>query len=259
MTCTRSASPTTSSTWPSGKTTNSPTALSKAQLKAIYECTDTKWTQVGGASTDTIIPVLPQNGSGTRKTFLTDIGFTTDANGNVTEAPGGCVKTYEENDPYALYVDSSGNQVTDPYALTANPNADALEPMSDGRLNLYTAGYFTNPNLAFGTTTSTTEEVTLSPNVKELTASGNASDGAANYVNKRGLYVIFRDADINSTTKFNGSNLNWVKTLFLNSSVKPFFATGAGQALLSSAGVVPDYGDCGKNPTSASACPPFGS
>ena len=243
-----------------GQTTNSPGALSKAQLKAIYECTDTKWTQVGGSSTDTIIPILPQNGSGTRKTFLTDIGFTTDANGNVTEAPGGCVKTYEENDPYALYVDGTGSQVSDPYALTANPNADALEPMSDGRLNLYAAGYFTNPNLAYGTTTSATDEVTLSPNVKELTAAGNASDGAANYVNKRGLYVIFRESDITSSTRFNGSTLNWVKTLFLNSSApKPFFATGSGQALLSSAGVVPDYGDCGKNPTSASACPPFSS
>ena len=233
-----------------GTTTNAP-ALSSAQLKSIYTCTSTTWTQVGGTSSATIIPVIPQAGSGTRKTFLQDIGFTVASDGTTTPALGGCVKTYEENDPYALYLDSSGNQVADPYAKSAVPNANAIEPISDGRLALYASGYFQNPNLAYGVTTSDTEQVTLNPSVKEIT-SGSPSDGSAAYADIRGLYVIFRDADVNSTVKFNGSATNWVHQLFLGSSA--FFNNSAGQAELVSAGVTPDYADCGTNPTSATAC-----
>ena len=53
-------------------------------------------------------------------------------------------------------------------ALAAAPNANAIEPISDGRLNLYAAGYFTNPNLAYGTTASATDQVTLAPAVHEI-------------------------------------------------------------------------------------------
>ena len=51
--------------------------LSAQQLKSIYTCTATTWTSVGGTSADTIIPIIPQLGSGTRSTFLADIGLTT--------------------------------------------------------------------------------------------------------------------------------------------------------------------------------------
>ena len=57
------------------KTTNA-VPLSAQQLKAIYSCTDTTWTSVGGTSGNTIIPIIPQVGSGTRTTFLADIGLT---------------------------------------------------------------------------------------------------------------------------------------------------------------------------------------
>ena len=59
-----------------------PTTLTVAQLTAIYLCTSTKWNQVGGSSTATIVPVLPQPNSGTRAFFLKQIGVTT---------PGSCV------------------------------------------------------------------------------------------------------------------------------------------------------------------------
>jgi hypothetical protein len=245
-----------------GKTTNA-VPLSNAQLKQIYQCNSgfTHWSDagVGGSSADTIIPIIPQNGSGTRKTFLQDIGFTVNSDGSTTPALGSCVKTYEENDPYALYVDASGNQVPDPYANSANPNPDALEPISDGRLALYADGYFTNPNLPYGTTSSATDQVVLKPQVKEITT-GTPSDNGALYEDIRGLYVIFREADITSNVHFNGSAKNWVQTLFLvpsGTSGTPFFKGAAGAALLASAGVTPDYADCGMNPTTASACGPL--
>ena len=52
-----------------------------------------EWVDVGGTSTNSIIPVLPQVGSGTRSRFLADIGSPT---------LGTCVKTAEENDPTCL-------------------------------------------------------------------------------------------------------------------------------------------------------------
>jgi hypothetical protein len=54
--------------------TGKPATLTIAQLKAIYQCQDTKWNQVGGTSTATITPALPQTSSGTRKFFLGAIG-----------------------------------------------------------------------------------------------------------------------------------------------------------------------------------------
>jgi ABC-type phosphate transport system substrate-binding protein len=242
-----------------GNTTNAP-ALSKQQLFQIYQCNTgfTHWSDagVGGTSADTIIPVIPQLGSGTRKTFLTDIGFTIASDGSSTPALGGCVKTYEENDPYALYLDSSGNQIADPYASAAVPNPDAIEPMSGGRLNMYTAGYFFNPNVAFKASPPAGDEGTLTPLVK-LQLTGTPSDTNALYTDTRGLYVIFRDADVTSAVHFNGSAKNWVQTLFLSSAGAPFFAGPAGGALLASAGVTPDYADCGVNPTTATPCGPL--
>jgi ABC-type phosphate transport system substrate-binding protein len=242
-------------------TTNA-VALSKAQLKQIYLCATgfTKWNDagVGGTSNTTIIPIIPQFGSGTRKTFLQDIGFAVDGAGNSTPALGGCVKSFEENDPYALYVDSSGVQVADPYATSAVANPDAIEPMSDGRLNLYAAGYFQNPNLVYGQAVPAGEQGTLDPTVKLLTA-GTPSDSTPLYVNKRGLYVIFRNSDVSSSTKFNGGTKNWVNTLFFAATGTPFFKSGAGQGLLAQAGIVPDYSDCGVDPSDASTCAPFNS
>ncbi len=239
-----------------GNTTNA-VPLSPAQLFQIYQCATgfTTWNAsgVGGTSSDTIIPVIPQLGSGTRKTFLTDIGFTVNSDGTTTPALGGCVKTYEENDPYALYLDATGNQISDPYATAAAPNPDAIEPMSGGRLALYASGYFFNPNVAIGGSPAGGDQGTLSPAVKLLN-SGTPSSGSL-YTDTRGLYVIFRDAEVTSTAHFNGSAKNWANTLFTSSSA--FFKSSAGQALLSSAGVTPDYGDCGVNPPNSGACGPL--
>jgi ABC-type phosphate transport system substrate-binding protein len=75
-------------TTPSGGATK-PASLTQAQLKAIYSCTTTNWSQVGGGS-GTIVPVLPQTASGTRAFFLSAIGVTT---------PGSCVVNGSINIP----------------------------------------------------------------------------------------------------------------------------------------------------------------
>jgi ABC-type phosphate transport system substrate-binding protein len=59
----------------SGKTSPQPAKLTHAQLVSIYTCADTNWDQVGGANAP-IVPVVPQAGSGTRSTWLTDLGIT---------------------------------------------------------------------------------------------------------------------------------------------------------------------------------------
>lgn len=76
-------------TYATQKTTNAPGNLTTAQLAAIYSCTATTWNQVGGSSTATIKPFLPQTGSGTRNFFLAAIGVAT---------PGSCVdSSVQEN------------------------------------------------------------------------------------------------------------------------------------------------------------------
>jgi ABC-type phosphate transport system substrate-binding protein len=91
--------------------TNAPKNLSTIQLQKIYNCTARTWNQVGGKSHATILAILPQSSSGTRASFLSDIGVTT---------PGACVfstPTLEEN------------QGTD--AVFNNPNA--IVPFSIGK------------------------------------------------------------------------------------------------------------------------------
>jgi ABC-type phosphate transport system substrate-binding protein len=82
--------------------TNAPRNLTTAQLAAIYTCTDTTWNQVGGTSSKTIQPFLPQTGSGLRSSFLKIIGVLT---------PGTCVNSTVQQ-----------NEGTDKQLLN-NPNA----------------------------------------------------------------------------------------------------------------------------------------
>jgi hypothetical protein len=246
-------------------TTTNAVPLSTTQLAAIYNCTDTTWTQVGGTSTDTIIPIVPQVGSGTRKTFLADIGVTT---------PGACVETGEENDPTAIAAatDQTGN--TD-----ATPSKDAIEPMSGGRLNMFqgklgsgasngVGGYFHDPSCSLNAIAASTPAScastadTINPAVAYLT--GTPSTGTL-YTDTRNLYIYFRASDVTSTTTWQpGGTLNWVQTLFYdpcpdNPPVSgdgctndptagevgpggvPYYATGAGQGLISAAGITPTY------------------
>ena len=235
-------------------TSNAP-VLSTAQLNAIYTCSSTAatWNQVGGTATTTIIPVLPQVGSGTRSSFLKALG-----NGTAI-TPGACVKTAEENDPTAIYAFGS--------------SADTIEPMSGGRLNLFQGKlgngtgnngtgtpitYFNDPSCGALVTTAPCPQA-INPAVT-LTTTGTASDGAAAFSINRPLYIYFRDSDVSSSTPYQpGSSLNFVRTLFYNPCSTgltgcvtvsgttygpggpPYYAQAAGQALISAAGINPTY------------------
>jgi ABC-type phosphate transport system substrate-binding protein len=257
-------------------TTNAP-ALSNQQLFGIYTCETgfTHWNDsaIGGTSADTIVPIIPQAGSGTRKQFLLDIGFSSvDSNGNPTPALGGCVRTDEENNPYALYVtgDDPGNGTTDhgnitpiadPYATAAVASPDAIVPFSGARLDMYTKQhYFFNPNVQFGKAVPAGDQGVLSPGIVMAAATGTAHDGNPVYTDERGLYVVFRQSDITNPTHLNGLNKNWVQTLFLNpGGSTPFFQSGNAKADFESAGVSWDFADCGEDPQNgAASCGAFG-
>jgi len=209
-------------------TTNAPT-LTIAQLLQIYEGNDTTWTQVGGTSSDKIIPELPPSGSSVNKTFIADL---TAANGGVAPTLGSDVITVEQNDPTAI--------------TSASSPADAIVPFSEGRLNLWNGvsgdpsvsassnkGYFHDPTVAYpGSSTA------LSPGIKIETGSGAYSDTLD-------IYAVFpQSAEASATPWQPGSTLNWVQALFSDpGGPEPYFESPAGQALLAQAGLVPDYMD----------------
>jgi hypothetical protein len=59
----------------SGETNPQPASLTRTQLTAIFDCQDTNWDQVGGKDAP-IGVVLPVAGSGTRVSWLLDLGIT---------------------------------------------------------------------------------------------------------------------------------------------------------------------------------------
>ena len=218
-------------------------ALSAAQLNLIYSCSggsgpngSLTWNdpRIGGTSTDPIIPIIPQVGSGTRSFFLGQIG-------NPTVGP--CVVTGEENDPTALSAQSSPN--------------DAIEPMSGGRLNLFqgvigspvggtsgTGGYFQDPTcpiqaIEAGSGNCASPANQINPAVHlQTTGTPGGSVGGSLFDVSRPLYVYFRDSDLNSTAVWQpGGTLNQIKTVFWNPTGTSFVCSAAGQALIAAAGV----------------------
>jgi hypothetical protein len=257
-------------------------ALSASELNNIYNTgnntTGTNpyggtgcitWNELPGntsGSTDAIIPVVPQVGSGTRKFFLQTIENSTSS----TPPVGTCTVVAEENDPTAL-----ANQ-TSP--------ADAIEPISQGRLYLYlgetlessgpasgglpSTGYLLDPTCPYnigtsacgtgtvGSTTSPWVPNDVRPKVQTIT--GTPGDTNALFDPTRPLYIYFRNSDLTSTTDFQpGSPENWLNALFYDpcptgatncqtiggisygADGPPYIDTGAGQTDLEDAGVTP--------------------
>jgi ABC-type phosphate transport system substrate-binding protein len=132
-------------TWSAQATTNAPATLTAAQLAAIYNCTDTNWSQVGGKNAP-IHAFIPQSGSGTRSFFLSAIGV---AN------PGSCVSdvngTLEENegvnpvlnDPDAIFPFSIGKYIAERFHSatcfnsSCTPNGSGLRCTPSGTQNLF--------------------------------------------------------------------------------------------------------------------------
>jgi ABC-type phosphate transport system substrate-binding protein len=197
-------------------TTNAPDNLTAAQIVDIYKCNTTNWSTVGGTA-GTIAPEIPQSGSGTGDSFRADL---TALNGGTAVTLGSCVVTVEENDPASL---------------RGNPNAVA--PFSEGRKNLYDSGYFNDPTVKYGVT-----PVPLTSGIKFI--------ATATYTDSRGLYIVFRNADVASTKAFQpGGVLNLVQDLFYNPNnvggATPYVKTDAGKAGIAAAGATPAYVDCG--------------
>ena len=105
------------------KASHAPASLSILQLQAIYSCDASllgtgasgpvHWNQVGGTSTNAVVPVIPQSQSGTRKFFLTAIGVST---------LGSCVKgqdnSVEENEgTNAIFSSSQSRDIVFPYSV----------------------------------------------------------------------------------------------------------------------------------------------
>lgn len=229
------------------KTGSNAVPLTAAQLYHIYQCDPgyTKWNDpnIGGTSSTTIVPIIPQAGSGTRSSFEADMEAAVGAS-SINE--GSCVKTAEENDPTAI---TSG---------LFGPSADAIAPFSGSRLNLYNGtagtngvGYFHDPTAVYP------GGAVIAPNIKMDTGTvpGPIPADAVNqttkpaYDDNRGLFIDFRQSDLSIATPWQpGGTKNMIQTLFSGSN--PYFKTGAGQALVAAAGATPGYVDCGVNPTS---------
>jgi len=216
-------------------TTNATNGLSIAQLKSIYQCTTTNWSAVGTGA-GTIVPLIPQIGSGTRSYFEGQLGLT-------DSTLGSCVQNVEENDPEAIDASSSP--------------ANAVEPMSQSRLYLFQGklsdgtsngfrGYFQDPSCIGDSTNATCVATpTLTPNVKlwttAVTGANTPTDGQALFYPTRPLYIYFRHADIASAKKFQpGGTLNWVRTMLYNpGGATPYWCSAAGQTDISASGIIP--------------------
>jgi hypothetical protein len=210
-----------------------PAGLSADELYKIFvTCTITKWNQLPGnssGSANTIHPLIPQSGSGTRNFFLQDLANA--ENITTTLSPGTCTRTVEEHDPTGIYADPTPG--------------DAIEPFSSGKLTLINSGYFANGVNYTGTGAA---NGAYTPGFLTL-ESGTPGDTNPNYNSSRGLYFVVRQTDVTSTTPFEpGGTQNFVQALLTGGGTG--IQSTNGQSELTYAGFTPDFADCGINPTS---------
>lgn len=221
--------------------TNAPASISGSDLVNIYNCTITDWHTLNAAAPvgSTIVPLYPQPGSGTGKTFLGDLNKIATGSSATPFAPGACAQVSEENDPAAITGQSSTNK----------PNA--IAPFSSGRINLYNAGYFHDPSQAFPTPTAITPGIKLiygsqTANACTAPAQGQTTD----YCRTRGIYVAWRGTDDTAAPAQwqPGIAKSWIQALFAKvngSTSTPYVNSTPGKALIADAGVTPAYVDCG--------------
>lgn len=97
------------------RTTNAPATLTSAQIVGIYQGTIKNWSEVGGKA-GTIVPQIPQSGSGTRSFFTSELKK---LNGGVDVTLASTVVDVQEHDDAIV---------------KSNPNA--IAPFSTGRAEL---------------------------------------------------------------------------------------------------------------------------
>jgi ABC-type phosphate transport system substrate-binding protein len=129
-------------TWAAQATTNAPATLTTAQLAAIYNCTDTNWSQVGGANAP-IHAFIPQSGSGTRSFFLSAIGVASpgscvsDDSGNLQENEG---VNPVLNDPNAIFPYSIGKYIAEKFHSNLCFTKSTCAPNANGVVCTHTPG-----------------------------------------------------------------------------------------------------------------------
>jgi hypothetical protein len=215
-------------------TTNAPAGISDAELVPIYQGVSQTWGDIPGyagpCASCTIVPMVPQPGSGTRNTFLADLAS---FNGGIPVVLGANVRQgIEENDPYSITT------------LSPTDEPNAIVPFSGGRLNLWNKGYFHNPHTAYNNNPFP-GGATQVPGISQLV--GTAPDGHVSYKDTRGLFISWRANDDNGPAWANNSaTINWVKTLFLGTT--SFLGRSlSGSGPVNDSGATYAYQDCGIN------------
>lgn len=197
--------------------TNAPAGLTPVQVLGIYTGAYTTWDQIPGnsaGSSATIIPLIPQSGSGTRSSFDADM----------KAANGGVTPTY--SNPNALVTQESDFGQYDTGSGATNVN-NRIGPFSSGRIGLNNSGYFG-----------------ADAQNKVVLRVGNPPGGGNAYKNARTMVVVVRESDVNSSTNWQpGSTRNWVKTLF--SGATSVLANPAYAGNIEAAGQTAAYQDLG--------------
>jgi hypothetical protein len=225
--------------------TNAKPNLTKAELTLIYNGTYVKWGDIPGytgpAPNNAIVPVIPQNQSGTYADFIKDV------TGNAAPTtPYGIVA--EEHDPapftsFPVTADHKGS------GFPAGP-ADVIIPFSTGRWNMHEQGYFNTADTPAAPVNVSKAELQGGASLSAPTAGGGWWLG-------RKLYLIVRENDVNSTVKWQvGSTQNFVQALLLDNPVGAdgiFFRPGS-SSLYTSAGVIQNYVNTGPASLAAGNC-----
>ncbi|MDP9072647.1 MAG: substrate-binding domain-containing protein [Actinomycetota bacterium] len=125
----------------------SPATLTQAQLSAIYDCTTTDWSQVGGTA-GTIQRYFPQPGSGTRAFFISDIlgkpsSYTPPAASTVPGCPSDA-KLIEENEGQQIARVDIDKAIL-PYSagVWSNQESNRINPTLDKRVGALLKGITT--------------------------------------------------------------------------------------------------------------------
>ena len=196
--------------------TNAPANLTVNDLLKIYTGVYTKWNDIPGnaaGSSATIVPGIPPTSSAINNALINALKA---ENGGVAPVLSASVQTIEQNDASVI---------------AGNPNF--ITPISTARLNLWASGtFFKDPNVLF-------------PGGSPLPSPIKAVTG---WSTTNQIFFIYRESDQSSTKPFQpGSTKNFAKTLFADSApgAVPFVKSPGGQALIASAGDVPNYADKG--------------
>jgi ABC-type phosphate transport system substrate-binding protein len=224
--------------------TNAPATISADAILKIYHGDYKKWSDIPGysgpAPDDTIIPLLLPTDAGMWNTFLANVkkqnpAVTVDA-------------AYLRANPNSVQV-----QQNDPTAITGLTTdalrKNAIVPFPRGRFRTLNTGYYTQTADGVKTNNYNTETghrtAASAEGIKLLDGDTNTdvASPSAPYGGNFAYNAIVREKDLLSTTPWQpGSTLNWVQALFYNpDGPAPFVRTPAGQALLTAAGVTPDY------------------